>query len=98
MVHCVCIEKSVILKCLNCMMMYKKICKLQELEASIYSQRQSLLAEMDSLKVREADTKRQSELDKQMMAVERERIKIKEEELAAREALMRQTANEKAQK
>ena len=71
---------------------------MQELEASIYSQRQSLLAEMDSLKVREADTKRQSELDKQMMAVERERIKIKEEELAAREALMKQTANEKAQK
>lgn len=71
---------------------------LQELEASIYSQRQALLAEMDALKVREAEVRRQSELNKQMLAVEKERVKTKEEQLAAREASLQQIANEKAQK
>lgn len=71
---------------------------LQELEASIYSQRQALLAEMDALKVREAEVRRQSELNKQMLAVEKERVKTKEEQLAAREASLQQVANEKAQK
>ena len=71
---------------------------LQELEASIYSQRQMLLAEMESLKVREAEMKRQTELDKKMLAMERERVKIREEQLAARETLLQQAATEKAQK
>ena len=70
----------------------------QELEASIYSQRQALLAEMDSLKLREAEVRRQAELDKQMLAMERERVKLKEEQLAAREENLKQMANEKEQK
>ena len=71
---------------------------LQELEASIYSQRQTLLAEMESLKLREAEMKRQAELDKKMLAVERERVRIREEQLAASEMTLQQAANEKAQK
>lgn len=71
---------------------------MQELEASIYSQRQSLLSEMNSLKVREAEMRRQAELDKQMMAMEKERVKMKEEQLTARETALKQQASEKAQK
>lgn len=71
---------------------------LQELEASIYSQRQTLLAEMESLKLREAEMKRQAELDKKMLAIERERMRIREEQLAASEMTLQQAANEKAQK
>ena len=71
---------------------------MQELETSIYSQRQTLLAEMDALKVREAEMKRQSELDKKMLAMERERVKIREEQLAAREMTLQQVANENVQK
>ena len=71
---------------------------LQELEASIYSQRQTLLTEMESLKLREAEVKRQAELDKKMLAMERERVRIREEQLAARETSLQHTANEKAQK
>ena len=57
-----------------------------------------LLAEMESLKVREAEMKRQTELDKKMLAMERERVKIREEQLAAQETLLQQAATEKAQK
>lgn len=71
---------------------------MQELEASIYSQRQTLLAEMESLKLREAEMKRQAELDKKMLAIERERVRIREEQLAASEMTLQQAANEKAQK
>ena len=71
---------------------------LQELEASIYSQRQTLLAEMESLKLREAEMKRQAELDKKMLAIGRERVRIREEQLAASEMTLQQAANEKAQK
>ena len=71
---------------------------LQELEAGIYSQRQTLLAEMESLKLREAEMKRQTELDKKMLAMERERVKMREEQLATRETTLQHTANEKTQK
>lgn len=53
---------------------------------------------MDSLKLREAEVRRQAELDKQMLAMERERVKLKEEQLVAREENLKQMANEKAQK
>lgn len=52
---------------------------------------------MNSLKVREAELRRQAELDKQMVSMEGERVKIKEEQLAAREASLGRAANEKAQ-
>lgn len=71
---------------------------LQELEASIYSQRQMLLAEMESLKVREAEMKRQAELDKKMLAMERERVKMRGEQLAGCEMSLQQAASKKAQK
>ena len=71
---------------------------LQELEAGIYSQRQTLLAEMESLKLREAEMKRQAELDKKMLAMERERVKMREEQLATRETTLQHAANEKTQK
>ena len=71
---------------------------MQELEASIYSQRQILLAEMESLKLREAEMKRQAELDKKMVAMERERVRIGGEQLATRETTLQHTANERAQK
>ena len=71
---------------------------LQELEAGIYSQRQTLLAEMESLKLREAEMKRQAELDKKMLAMERERVRMREEQLATCETTLQHTANEKTQK
>lgn len=74
------------------------ITSLQELEASIYSQRQTLLAEMESLKLREAEMKRRAELDKKMVAMERERVRIGEEHLATRGMTLKHTANERAQK
>ena len=71
---------------------------LQELEAGIYSQRQTLLAELESLKLREAEMKRQAELDKKMLAMERERVRMREEQLATHETTLQHTANEKTQK
>ncbi len=54
---------------------------VQDLEASIFSQRQVLLNELDSLKVKEAELKRQAELDKKSIELERERIKAMSEQM-----------------
>jgi len=54
---------------------------VQELEASIFSQRQVLLDELDSLRVKESALKRQAELDKKAIEGERERIKAMSEQM-----------------
>ena len=77
---------------------YIPLFQLQDLESSIFAQRQALLAEMDSLKLRGAEVKRQSELDKQMLAVERERLKMKEEQLASREEALKLNNKRMSQK
>ena len=53
---------------------------------------------MDSLKLREAEVKRQSELDKQMLAVERERLKMKEEQFTNREEALKKDDKRMSQK
>ena len=53
---------------------------------------------MESLKLREAEMKRQAELDKKMLAMERERVRMREEQLATRETTLQHTANEQTQK
>jgi len=54
---------------------------VQDLEASIFSQRQVLLSELDSVKVKEAELKRQAELDRKSIELERERIKAMSEQM-----------------
>ena len=53
---------------------------------------------MESLKLREAEMKRQAELDKKMVTMERERVRIGGEQLATRETTLQHTTNERAQK
>lgn len=53
----------------------------QELEAGIYSQRQTLLSELNSLRVKEVGLKREMELDKRAVALEKEQLKALTEQL-----------------
>lgn len=55
--------------------------KLQELEAGIYTQRQTLLGELDSLRVKEAGFKRDIELERRAVALKREQAKAMTEQL-----------------
>ena len=53
----------------------------KELEAGLYSQRQTLLSELNSLREKEAGLKREAELDKKALALEKEQLKVKSEQL-----------------
>lgn len=55
--------------------------KLQELESGIYAQRQTLLGELNSLRVKEAGFQRDVELEKRAVALEREQAKAMTEQL-----------------
>ena len=55
------------------------------MESSIHSQRQALLAEISSLKVREAELKRQAELNGRANSLEEERLNKLADQLAGRE-------------
>lgn len=74
----------------------------QELEAGIYSQRQTLLGELNSLRAKEAGIKRESELDKRTVAVEKEQMKALTEQLESNMKIVKtrfeKMAEEKVQK
>ena len=55
------------------------------MESSVHSQRQTLLAEISSLKVREAELKRKTELSGRANSLEEERLNKLADQLAGRE-------------
>ena len=56
----------------------------------MYSQRQTLLDELNALRVKESGLKRQAELDKRAIALEKEHMKTMTEQLEAREKGLQQ--------
>lgn len=64
-----------------CNTMIFSLSLLKELEAGIYAQRQTLLDELNALRVKEAGLKRQLELDKRALTLEHERARTKTEQL-----------------
>ena len=60
----------------------------QELEAGLYSQRQALLAELDALRARESELKRQAEVERRAASVGEEHIRNMAEQLAEKEKAM----------
>ena len=73
----------------------------QELEAGIYAQRQTLLGELNALRVKEAGLKRDLELDKRTVALEKEQMKALTEQLESNMKVMKtrfeKTAEERVQ-
>ena len=55
------------------------------MESSVHSQRQTLLAEISSLKVREVELKRKTELNGRANSLEEERLNKLADQLAGRE-------------
>ena len=60
-------------------------CSHQELEAGLYTQRQALLAELDALRARESELKRQAEVERRAASVGEDRVHSMVEQLAQKE-------------
>ena len=65
-------------------------CPTQELESSVFKQRQTLLREMDSMKTREALSLRTVAVSQEALSSEAARVKSLLEEVQEREASMQQ--------
>lgn len=90
---------------INALVLHISISITQDLEAGLYAQRQSLLAELNSLKLRETELKGEVELKKKSIGVEEERLVKIEQQLIGREKAIERSkayyesmAEEKAQK
>ncbi len=70
---------------------------IKELEAGIYSQRQTLLEELNTLRQKEGRLKRELELDKRAVALEKDQAKTITEQLEENMKQMRAQIEKKAE-